>query len=552
MKIVAFFLEQSKKTVAISVFMGLFSGACNALLLAVINGALKGNNTTRLIWGFAGLCVLLPLARFTSEVLLTKLGQEAMFASRIKLCRQILVAPLRHLESLGAARLLTTLTDDIPTITTAVTILPVLCVNSALVIGCLIYMATLSWLLFAVVIIFMVLGIAGYQLPIMRVQKLFRTARKNADQLMGHLRAITHGTKELKMHRVRRQAFMADQLEAAAESLMGNNVSALKLYSAAASWGQTLVFIVIGLYLFLLPTIRHVNSATLTGYTLALLYLMTPLQVIMNSLPQLGRANVALRTVKELGFSLASDKPEDLTGMALPENRWQDLALKLITHAYNRENESETFTLGPIDLRFESGKMVFITGGNGSGKTTLIKLITGLYMPKTGCIYLNGEPIKEGNIEWYRQHFAVVFSDFYLFEKLLGLEGPGTEDEARRYLNELKLSQKVEIADGRLSTTELSQGQRKRLALLTAYLEDRPIYVFDEWAADQDPYFKNVFYVHLLPGLKARGKTVLVITHDDKYYHVADRVIKLEEGQVISDSETSVRAHEIVSARSAS
>ena len=552
MKIVALFLDHSKKTVAVSVFMGLFSGACNALLLAVINGALKGSHTTKLIWAFAGLCVLLPLARFTSEVLLTKLGQEAMFASRIKLCQQILVAPLRHLESLGAARLLTTLTDDIPTITGAVVILPVICVNSALVIGCLVYMATLSWLLFAVVIVFMVLGIAGYQLPVLRVQKLLRTARKNADQLMGHLRAITHGTKELKVHRVRRQAFMKDQLEAAAASLMRNNISALKLYSAAASWGQTLVFIVIGLYLFFLPTIRHLETATLTGYTLALLYLMTPLQVIMNTLPQLGRANVALRTVDELGFSLASDKPEELTGPELPETRWQELELRFITHAYNRENESETFTLGPIDLRFESGKLVFITGGNGSGKTTLVKLITGLYMPKTGCIYLNEQPIKAENIEWYRQHFAVVFSDFYLFDKLLGLDGPGTEDEARRYLNELKLSQKVEVADGRFSTTELSQGQRKRLALLTAYLEDRPIYVFDEWAADQDPYFKNIFYMHLLPGLKARGKTVLVITHDDRYYHVADRVIKLEEGQVVSDSLPNARAPEVASARSAS
>ena len=552
MKIVAFFLDHSKKTVAVSVFMGLFSGACNALLLAVINGALKGGHTTTLIWAFAGLCVLLPLARFTSEVLLTKLGQEAMFASRIKLCQQILATPLRHLESLGAARLLTTLTDDIPTITGAVVILPVICVNAALVIGCLVYMASLSWLLFAVVIVFMFLGIAGYQLPVLRVQKLLRTARKNADQLMGHLRAITHGTKELKVHRVRRQAFMKDQLEAAAASLMRNNISALKLYSAAASWGQTLVFIVIGLYLFFLPTIRHLETATLTGYTLALLYLMTPLQVIMNTLPQLGRANVALRTVDELGFSLASDKPEELTGPELPETRWQELELRFITHAYNRENESETFTLGPIDLRFESGKLVFITGGNGSGKTTLVKLITGLYMPKTGCIYLNEQPIKAENIEWYRQHFAVVFSDFYLFDKLLGLDGPGAEDEARRYLNELKLSQKVEVADGRFSTTELSQGQRKRLALLTAYLEDRPIYVFDEWAADQDPYFKNIFYMHLLPGLKARGKTVLVITHDDRYYHVADRVIKLEEGQVVSDSLPNARAPEVASARSAS
>lgn len=536
MQIIAFFLEHSRKTVVASIFLGLFSGVCNAALLTAINAGLKGNRTATLLWAFGALCVLLLLARFTSELLLTKLGQEAMFASRMNLCQQILVTPLRQLERLGPARLLTTLTEDIPTITAVVNAVPTICVSGALVISCLVYMASLSWLLFAVTMGFMVLGIAGYQLPIMKVHKLFRDARKNADALLGHLRAITHGTKELKIHRARRRAFMKDQLEANAAFLMRNNISALRLYSGAGSWGQTLVFIVIGLYLFFLPAVGHFNSTALTGYTLALLYLMSPLQVIMNMLPQLGRANVALQTVRELGFSLASDKPEEFADTALPENHWQMLKLESITHTYTNENDSGTFFFGPIDLTFEAGEMVFITGGNGSGKTTLVKLITGLYTTETGHIYLDRQPIGDHNIEWYRQHFAVVFSDFYLFDQLLGLDGAGGTVEARRYLNELKLSHKVEVVDGRLSTTDLSQGQRKRLALLTAYLEDRPIYVFDEWAADQDPYFKNIFYMHLLPELKARGKTVLVISHDDRYYPLADRVIKLDEGHVVSDA----------------
>jgi putative ATP-binding cassette transporter len=157
-------------------------------------------------------------------------------------------------------------------------------------------------------------------------------------------------------------------------------------------------------------------------------------------------------------------------------------------------------------------------------------------LPEQGHIYFDGTEINDKTIEWYRQHFSVVFSDFYLFERLLGLVGPDLEPQAQQFLQELKLSEKVQVAHGKLSTIELSQGQRKRLALLTAYLEDRPIYVFDEWAADQDPYFKNIFYMHLLPELKARNKTVLVISHDDRYYHVADRVIKLDEGQLVADT----------------
>jgi putative ATP-binding cassette transporter len=165
----------------------------------------------------------------------------------------------------------------------------------------------------------------------------------------------------------------------------------------------------------------------------------------------------------------------------------------------------------------------------------LIKLIAGLYEPEQGQIELNRQVITNANIEWYRQHFSVIFSDYYLFSQMLSTEGKNIDAQAMQYLEKLMLSHKVKVIDGKLSTTELSQGQRKRLALLSAYMEDRPIYIFDEWAADQDPYYKNIFYLQLLPELKARNKTVLVISHDDRYYYLADRLIKLVEGQIASN-----------------
>jgi putative ATP-binding cassette transporter len=204
-------------------------------------------------------------------------------------------------------------------------------------------------------------------------------------------------------------------------------------------------------------------------------------------------------------------------------------------HAYEREGEEKSFTLGPMDLALRPGELVFMVGGNGSGKTTFAKLLTGLYTPESGEILLNGKPVDDLMREHYRQHFAVTFSEFYLFERLLGLDHIGLDERARVYLSELQLAHKVTVQNGQLSTTELSRGQRKRLALLTAYLEDRPIYVFDEWAADQDPQFKEIFYHHLLPELKARGKTALVISHDDRYFGVADRILKLEDGQLVAD-----------------
>ena len=185
---------------------------------------------------------------------------------------------------------------------------------------------------------------------------------------------------------------------------------------------------------------------------------------------------------------------------------------------------------GPSTSHCSRGELVFVVGGNGSGKTTLAKLLVGLYSPTAGEMRFNGQPIGDANREHYRQLFSAIFTDGWLFDRLLGMELAQVDGEAEEYLAQLELDHKVRVRDGAFSTTELSHGQRKRLALLTAYLEDRPVYVFDEWAADQDPRFKEVFYTRLLPELKARGKAVLVISHDDRYFHLADRVVKLDYG----------------------
>jgi len=216
------------------------------------------------------------------------------------------------------------------------------------------------------------------------------------------------------------------------------------------------------------------------------------------------------------------------------------------THSYHQEKDDSNFVLGPIDLAFEPGEIVFIVGGNGSGKSTLAKLVTGLYPPETGELRLDGKPITDQNRDDYRQNFSAVFSDFYVFESLLGLHAEDLDAQARDYLEQLHLDHKVKVNNGSLSTTALSHGQRKRLALLTAYLEDRPICVFDEWASDQDPQFKKVFYTDLLPELKARGKTALIITHDEKYFPLADRIVKLDYGKLVYENRMDTRILEPV------
>jgi putative ATP-binding cassette transporter len=202
--------------------------------------------------------------------------------------------------------------------------------------------------------------------------------------------------------------------------------------------------------------------------------------------------------------------------------------------SYGEERGGEApFVLGPISLALHPGELVFVVGGNGSGKSTFVKVLTGLYPLSEGSVTLAGTTVTDANREWYREHFSVVFSDFYLFNRLLGQTASQVERLAPQYLRLLHMEQKVTVQERTFSTTDLSQGQRKRLALVTAYLEDRPIYVFDEWAADQDPQYKEIFYHTLLPDLRKRGKLVVVITHDDRYFHLGDQVVKLEDGKIV-------------------
>ena len=311
--------------------------------------------------------------------------------------------------------------------------------------------------------------------------------------------------KELKLHYWRRQAFLTDDLQTTAAQFRRHNTAGLTLFATIDSWGKLIFFFAIGIVLFILPNLITLNLQTLSGYILTFTYLLGPMESIVNKLPFLGKASVSLQKIEALGLALTA-RSEMATVPPDCLDNWRKLELDGVTHTYCSDQADIDFTLGPINLVLQPGEIVFIIGGNGSGKSTLAKLITGLYIPETGVIELDQQPITHQNREWYRQHFSVVFSDFYLFERLLGFNNPGLDRQARGYLKQLQLDRKVAVDDGKLSTTNLSQGQRKRLTLLTAYLEDRPIYLFDEWAADQDPAFKEIFYGQFLPELKDRGE----------------------------------------------
>ncbi len=536
MNLISLLLRSSWLTVAIAIFTGLVSGASSAWLIALINTAINNNETNnyKLVWLFLGLILVVFITGLISQIWLIRLGQKVIFDLQMSLSRRILSASLRHLEELGAPKLLATLTDDVQSLSNLVFVIPLICVDIAIVVGCLFYLGSLSWLVLLVVFSFLFVATLSVQFLLARGERLLGLAREEQDRLFKHFRTITEGTKELKLHQARRQEFIDRELQdAAASSQHYKNVS-LSIFAFTANWGQILFFMVIALLLFGLPQITSVETPVLSSYILTVTYLTTPLRSILELLPNLSRASVALQKLDRLGLSLLEQSEEINYPQLDPKFAWQRLDLSAVTHAYRGESAEHSFTLGPIDLTFQSGELVFIVGGNGSGKSTLVKLITGLYTPETGQIQVDNQLITEQNREWYRQHFSVVFADFYLFEQLLGIDKSNLQ-QVQDYINLLQLEQKVQVKDGKLSTIALSQGQRKRLALLTVYLEDRPIYIFDEWASDQDPVFKEIFYTQLLVQLRNRGKTVLVISHDDRYFHLGSRIIKLDYGKIEYD-----------------
>lgn len=535
MKVLLFFFRYAPRLLISSVLVGLIGGASSAALLAVINDHLAAAAVPSVRTGllFAGLMALAMAASYASRLLVIHLSNQTSFDLRLGLSRQALASRLRDLESMGSHQILATLTQDINHLTTALVSLPPLCINLSIVVGCALYLGWLSQPLLVILIVYLVLAVLSVKIPEHFAADILRQARERWDALFQQFRALTGGLKELKLLDRRRRAFLSGPLETTASEYREMSTRSSRIYALSNSWGQVLYFVFIGVILFGVPLYKPMDISVLTGYTLAVLFMRASIVGLLDAVPVFARARVALDKVQALGVGLASFEPGPPLDPASPTIERLDLSG--ITHRYYREKEERHFTLGPIDLTLRAGELVFLAGGNGSGKTTLAKLVVGLYEPEAGTIVLDGEEITDQNRDHYRQHFSAMFSDFFLFESLLGLESPEGEAldaQAAYYLERLELDHKVEVRDGQLSTTDLSQGQRRRLALLTAYLEDNAIFVFDEWAADQDPAFKRVFYLELLPELRDRGKAVLIITHDDSYFHVADRLYKLTDGRL--------------------
>ncbi|WP_053379973.1 cyclic peptide export ABC transporter [Nitrospira moscoviensis] len=541
-------LRRHRGVLVLVLAAGGLSGLFSAAVVAVINRLLHPHDgqLVLLTAGFAGLVTGKVAANLLSQLWLVRFAQDAVMDVTMSLCRRIVGSSLRALERAGADEVFTTLTDDVGSVVWAAQCVPNLAMNGAMVAGCGVYLLWLSPGAFLGVAGITAAGAAGYYWLHRKSFSAIRASRDAKSRTFQQFRGLTSGVKELLMNAERARRFVERDVRDAMATLRRCNLTAFQHHLAGESWTQSLYYLLIGIILVVFPSFLALPPESLTGFVFAMLYLMNPVWSIIGSFPAVSRGRIALARIEALGMSLEANEA-DSKGMASSQPAaapYPMIAMEGVTFAYEPTGDQQGFTLGPLDFVIRPGELVFIVGGNGSGKSTFVKLLTGLYRPDRGTVRIGGVPVTDENRAWYRQHFSAVFSDYHLFEGLHIADSHMADEVVQQYLNWLELEGKVTVADGRFSTVNLSQGQRRRLALLTAYLEDRPVYVFDEWAADQDPHYKGVFYNRLLPDLSARGKAIVVITHDDRYYHVGDRVVKLEDGRIVKTwSPRIVHAH---------
>ncbi len=430
---------------------------------------------------------------------------------------------------------------DVDVLTQASLNIIVFLTSAITTIACLTYMAFLSLPLFLLTLGVSALGIIVYQIGTMGNNKKFVKTREYESKFMFYFNAILNGFKEIKINPSNGNNILKSKINPIANNSYENNTGAFVGFLNNQTIGQVLFYVLIASILLFFSVKLSVSSTDTINFLFILMALLAAIEAIMVLLPGLMRAKVSMNRLvnlrKEIVTDINASKEYTVT-----KEEFDSISLKNITYRYEDANKEVSFEIGPISLHIEKNDVIFIYGGNGSGKTTLVLSLLGLQEPHSGTFYFNGVPVDEESMKKYKSLYSVVFNDFYLFDEFYSVKKLDVE-KANAYLHLFEIEEKVSIVDNHFSTIELSTGQRKRLALITALLENKPVLVLDEWAADQDPHFRRKFYQDIVPSLKEDGFTIIAITHDDAYYHHADKLYKMEYGKLIDESKAYIKSY---------
>jgi putative ATP-binding cassette transporter len=507
--------------------LSLASAALGIGLIAFINVRLieMVDTSIAVLPEFLGLLLLLMAVTLGSQLALTALGHHFVFRLRSEFIKRILDTQIERVEQLGSASLLAGLTSDVRAITIAFVRLPELVQGIILTFGSAAYLAWLSSKMLAVTALWIAITIWGGFVLVSRVYKHMAVLRETEDKLYNDYQTVLEGRKELTLNRERAEHIFNNLYIPDAREYRHHIIRADTFHLSAVNWSNIMMLGAIGLVFWMANSLGWADTNVAATYSLTLLFLRTPLLSAVGALPTLLSAQVAFNKLNK--FDLAPFKAEFPRPQAFPN--WQTLELRNVMFRY----QDSAFSVGPVNLTIRRGELLFLIGGNGSGKSTLAMLLTGLYQPQSGEILLDGTALSAEKPEDYRKLFSAVFTDVWLFDRLLGPEGQQANPAlVEKWLTQLQMSHKLELQDGKILNLKLSKGQKKRVALLLALTEERDIILLDEWAADQDPHFRREFYQVLLPLMQEMGKTIFAISHDDHYFIHADRLLEMRDGKL--------------------
>ena len=517
--------------------MAALSGMANGLLIELINrgAALVPGAPVKaaLIGAYVGAFIVYVLAQRYALTRAVAAVELALQGFRLRVMDRVRRADLRFIEEHGGLGTFAPLTDDAGLISQGVVTL-VAAAQSVLVL----FVAGIYLGLLSPVTLLVTAAIYALLLPVLASRR-----QQTRDELAGaaaqdglffeRFAGIISGFKELKLNRPESDALFADICRGANCAYLLKQATSTRQVQNMI-YGYSLFFVVLLAAVFVIPTFVDEAGDTVHKVTATILFMMTPLGPMIAAAPLMARIDSAVSRLYALEDRMDSAADSAEAGPPPPlVPDFQRIELAAVTFHYADAHGRTLFAVGPFDLTLGPGELVFIVGGNGSGKSTLLKLLTGLYRPEQGEVRLDGRLVLPPDYPRYRTLFAGVFTDFHLFPRLYG--GPDLDPrQVNDWLAELGLAEKTRYTAAGFTNLELSTGQRKRVAIVAAILKGRPVCILDEPAADQDPEFRRRFYEQVLPALKAAGRTLVVVSHDDRYFHLADRVLHLRDGRIES------------------
>lgn len=529
--------ESEHPKLRIAVFASI-AGIASSLLLATINTAahVVGDDELQIKYFFIYL-ICLALFVYAKRYTLSQatIAIEAMVRRvRMRISDKIRHTELRYIEDTGYSEIYNRLSQDTITVSQSAAILVSAAQSAIMILFCFLYIAWLSFSGFLVIIVAIGLGIMLFLSQQNMIANELRQASETERFFFDRLGHLLRGFKELKLSG-RKSHALYEHLEVTSRETEQHKVNAGLKSVLILMFSQIFLYSLLAINIFILPNLASISSPDIIKLTTAILFIIGPLEATVGSIQMYINANVAISNIYQLEASIDAATKGLQEGETLLNNKpatFHRLELSNINFYYSDQKGQAMFNVGPINFTLQSGEIVFIVGGNGSGKSTLLKILTGLYQPHQGKILLDNEVITQLNYPEYRELFATIFTDFHLFDQFYGLD---TVDgnEVSSLIKLMELEKKTRFINGKFSNINLSTGQRKRLAYIVSLMEDKQIYIFDEWAADQDPQFRRYFYEVLLHDLRNQGKTIIAVTHDDKYFENADRVLKMDYGQLI-------------------